>query len=101
MFSVCEKACDQCLFSKDRIVSAARVREILSGCAREDKHFTCHKASIAGRDVCCRAFYDTRSTNLIRIARRLNAVRFVNPATGRSTTPSNDTSALGDTGGAK
>lgn len=82
-FNVCEKSCDQCLFSKDRIVSAARVREILSGCARNDQHFTCHKATMEGRDVCCRSFYDTRSTNLIRIAQRLRMVRFVDPKTGK------------------
>jgi hypothetical protein len=81
-FQVCEKPCDQCLFSKDRIVSAKRVREILSDCKRKDTHFVCHKASIAERDVCCRTFFDTRNSQMIRIAARLNMVRFVDPSTG-------------------
>ena len=82
-FQVCEKPCDQCLFSKDRIVSAARVREILKDCKQQDTHFVCHKASIAGREVCCRTFYDTKTSNLIRIMQRLNGIRFVDPATGK------------------
>lgn len=82
-FKVCEGACDQCLFSKDRIVSAGRVREILAECARDDTHFICHKASIADRDVCCRAFYDTRDSQMIHIAGRLNMIEFVDPATGK------------------
>lgn len=85
MFEVCEKPCDQCLFSKDRVVSAARVRQILTECKRDDMHFICHKASLEGREACCRGFYDTRDTNLIRIAQRLGAIRFVDSATGRAT----------------
>lgn len=82
-FQVCEKPCDQCLFSKDRIVSEARMREILAGCARDDKHFVCHKATIAGRDVCCRTFFDTRDAQIIRIAGRLGMIEFVDPTTGK------------------
>jgi hypothetical protein len=82
-FQVCEGKCDQCLFTKDRIVSAARMRNILQGCRQQDIHFVCHKASIAGRDVCCRGFYDTQTSQMIRIAERLNMVEFVDPATGR------------------
>lgn len=85
-FQVCEGKCDQCLFSKDRIVSAERVREILAECEEQDTHFTCHKATIEDRHVCCRGFYDTRTSQGIRIAQRLGMVEFVNPATGRPTT---------------
>jgi hypothetical protein len=88
-FMVCEKPCDQCLFSKDRIVSAERVREILAECERDDVHFTCHKATIAGRDVCCRTFYDTRTSKSIRFAEWLGLEpKFVDPATGRPFAPS-------------
>lgn len=76
-FKVCDKPCNQCLFSKDRIVSAQRVREILNDCKREGRHFTCHKATMQGRDVCCRSFYDTRTSNMARIAQRLRMVEFV------------------------
>lgn len=74
---VMETACDQCLFSKNRIVPAARVRQILKECERDDTHFVCHKATIAGRDVCCRTFYDTRTSKGIRFAQWLGVVKFV------------------------
>lgn len=82
MLKVCEGKCDQCLFSENRIVSGKRMKEILNDCRRQDAHFTCHKASIEGKDVCCRGFYDTQTSNLIRIMQRLNGIQFVDPATG-------------------
>lgn len=81
-FQVCEGKCDQCLFTPQRIVSAARMRGILNECRQQDIHFVCHKASIAGRDVCCRGFYETQTSQMIRIAQRLNMVEFVDPTTG-------------------
>lgn len=77
MFKVCDKPCDQCLFSKDRIVSAARMKQILKDCRESDSHFICHKATIAGKDVCCRGFYDTQTSQGIRIAQRLRMVEMV------------------------
>jgi hypothetical protein len=76
-FLVMHKQCDQCLFSKRRIVSAARAKDVLRDCARRGVHFICHKAD--DKDVCCRGFFERRSTNLIRIAGRLGLLRFVNP----------------------
>lgn len=72
-FKVCAEPCAQCLFSKDRIVPAARMRQILADCKRDDAHFICHKTD----NVCCKGFYDSRDTNLTRIAQRLNMVEFV------------------------
>jgi hypothetical protein len=77
VFKVYEAKCDQCLFSKDKIVSNARRAEVLRECKRMDSHFICHKASMNREDVCCRGFFDTHSTNLIRIAGRLGAIEFV------------------------
>jgi len=78
-FKVREKQCDQCLFSVSRIVSLKRMREIVKDCTLSNSHFICHKATIEGKDVCCRGFYDTQGykTNIIRIAERLKAVEFV------------------------
>ena len=76
-FKVCEKKCEQCLFSDNRIVSKTRMALIIKDCKKNDEHFICHKATIAGSNVCCRGFFDTQSTNLMRIAQRLNAVEFV------------------------
>jgi hypothetical protein len=77
---VCEKQCDQCLFSPNRIVSKARMAEILRGCRRNDTHFVCHKGSLTGNDeLVCRGFFDTQSSQLIRIAGRMNMIEFVPP----------------------
>lgn len=73
MFKVCATQCNQCLFSKDRIVSAARVREVLEDCARKDTHFICHKTD----DTYCKGFYDTRTSQLMRIAGCMNMIKFV------------------------
>lgn len=77
MFKVKEECCNQCLFSKDKIVSNKRRQQILKGCRNEDSHFICHKATIEGKDACCRAFYDTQDSQMIRISQRLNMVEFV------------------------
>jgi hypothetical protein len=77
MFKVCEKKCNQCLFTNDRIVDATRMRAILADCAKRDTHFNCHKASINGEEVCCRGFYEARTSNTMRMAQRLNMVQMV------------------------
>lgn len=77
MFQVTEERCDQCLFSKDKIVSDSRRKEVLNDCSSNDSYFICHKATIAGRDVCCKGFYETQTCNVIRIAQRLDFVQFV------------------------
>jgi len=77
VFKVYETKCDQCLFSKDRIVSNSRRVEVLAECKRRDSHFICHKATLLNQDVCCRGFFDTQTSQLIRIAGRLGAIEFV------------------------
>jgi hypothetical protein len=86
MFDVMKERCDQCLYSDDKIVSDERRKSILASCRKNDAHFICHKATIEGKEACCRAFYDAnpQRTNLMRIAARLNAVRFVTIADLRS-----------------
>lgn len=78
MFKVRSEKCDQCLLSPSRIVSPDRAKEILNECGRKDTHFICHKASLSGKEVCCRGFYDANPhrTNLMRIADRLGVVQF-------------------------
>lgn len=77
MFQVTERKCSQCLFSPNKIVSDERRRDVLDECRRKDSYFICHKSSIARGEVCCRGFYDTQNSQMMRIARRLNAVEFV------------------------
>lgn len=78
MFKVKKECCNQCLFSKDKIVSNKRRQEILNSCRTGDHYFICHKATIEKQDICCRSFFDTQTSNLIRISERLNAIEFVN-----------------------
>ena len=77
MFKVKKECCDQCLFSENKIVSNKRRQEILNNCRQNDSHFTCHKATIDNEDICCHDFYQTQSSNMIRISQRLNMVEFV------------------------
>lgn len=83
MFEVINEKCNQCLFTKDRIVSEKRMREVLADCARSDTHFVCHKSSIAGGgNACCRGFYDRaiatgKAPQFMRIAQRLDMVKFI------------------------
>lgn len=64
--------CDQCLYGPNRIVSKARFQDILSEIEGRDCHFICHKATIVGRDVCCRGDWDVRGGGKVaRIAKWL------------------------------
>lgn len=76
-FAVYENRCDQCLFSKDKIVGDARRKELLKSCEKSGTYFQCHKASLAGDDVCCRGFYDAEGSSIVQIAKRLGVVKFV------------------------
>lgn len=75
--NVKKKCCDQCLFTDNKIVSDKRKNQLIKECVINDTHFICHKASLKGENTCCRGFYDNYDSQLIRIAKRLNAVNFV------------------------
>lgn len=74
---IAKERCKNCLLGPDALVSPAQVKAHLQKCARDDSHFICHRASMKGEDICCRGFYDTRTTNLIRVMGRLGAIEFV------------------------
>lgn len=82
-FLVQNKRCDQCLFSANRIVSLTRFKSILRDCERRDSHFNCHKGQTTddekfkGLSVCCRGFFEKKSTNAIRVMGRLGLIKFV------------------------
>lgn len=77
MLEVKKEPCSQCLFSKERIVSNARRKDILKECQRKDTHFNCHKETIKGNECVCSGFFTSCSSNMIRIAGRLNMIKFV------------------------
>lgn len=84
-FLVMNEACDQCLFSKDRIVDGKRMKQLLTEIVREGKYFVCHKSTIAGYsdptadDVCCHDFYENYPdiSAAARFARHYGLIRFV------------------------
>jgi hypothetical protein len=78
MFEVMKEKCNECLYSPNRVVSIARRKEILRDCKQRNSHFICHKSSIEGGGACCRGFYESSSTNMIRIAQRLGMIKEVN-----------------------
>lgn len=85
---VAEAPCDECLFSKGRLVSERRKRAILRQCYDSGTYFICHKATLAGRAVICHNFpksTDGGGNQAIRVAQFFNVIRYVDPATGRPT----------------
>ncbi len=79
MMKVSDKCCGQCLMSKNKIVSESRKNQIIKDAVATQSYFVCHKATINGDDVCCRGFYEKlgQHSQMIRIAQRLNCVKFV------------------------
>lgn len=78
-FKVYKEYCNNCLLSPDRIVSPQAAKEIIKDCTNEQSYFVCHKASMKDKEVCCKKFYDElgHTSQMIRIAERLNAIEFV------------------------
>jgi hypothetical protein len=92
-FQVCAEKCDECLFSKRRLVGGRRVKELVDAAIERDAHFICHKHSVRSllsggqisekrANVCCRAYYDEIGDRVlvIRLARMLGIVVFVDQA---------------------
>jgi len=71
------KCCGKCLFGSNKIVSDERKQSILDDCTENDTHFVCHEGTIAGEDICCRAFFEQHTTNMLRISQRLHMLEFV------------------------
>lgn len=76
---VMNQQCNECLFSKNKVVSDERRHEIIKECLKSGKYFICHKATIKGQDVCCRAYWDKFKDefNLGRIVQRCGGPTFV------------------------
>jgi hypothetical protein len=82
---VADKPCDECLFSKNRIVEEPTKQQILDQCWRGGTYFICHKATLAGRDVICHQFAKSAQgagNTAIRVAQFFGCIRYVDPATG-------------------
>ena len=74
-----ERCCNQCLFTKNKIVSDERRAEILEDCEKNNSHFMCHKATIKGLNVTCHAFYKQKTNPQISaLFESMGQVDFVN-----------------------
>lgn len=82
-FLVAEKRCDQCLYSSAKIVGDERRADVLESCRRTGSYFLCHKATIHGRAVVCRGFFDAEPNQACQVAERLGLVEFVDPLARR------------------
>jgi len=72
------KCCNQCLFSKNKIVSDECKDQILADCKKENNHFTCHKATIAGKIATCHAFYKQKTNrHLSKLLESMGEIQFV------------------------
>lgn len=73
------KPCDQCLFSKNKIVTDESKVKVLADCARNDSHFECHKGTLVGRKIVCAGFAKRGTSQMLQIAQRLRAIVIVDP----------------------
>lgn len=78
---VMSEQCNQCLFSKHRIVSGARMKEVIQECLSHDTHFQCHKGTIAHEDIACKGFVDTYGYDVlpVRVALMFNLIEYIDP----------------------
>jgi len=74
-----KEKCNECLFTKNRIVSVERYKELIQDCLERDKRFICHKSTINGESICCRWFYDVHGKDVlpIRLAKLLWIEEFI------------------------
>lgn len=79
MLKVYKECCKNCLLSVDSIVSPARRKDIIRGCVKKQTHFICHKASMDGKEILCKTFFDKLGhySQMVRIAERLNMIECV------------------------
>jgi hypothetical protein len=78
MFKVMKERCAECLYGPDKIVSNARRKQLLNELECKDSHFICHKATMVGKDVCCRGDWEQRGGGKVgRFADWLQMVEFV------------------------
>jgi hypothetical protein len=76
-FKVMSRACDQCLFSKERIVSGERAAEVIRKTRERNCHFICHKSD----DTACHEHHKLGIGQMSRIAERMGFVTWIDPET--------------------
>lgn len=78
MIKIQKTKCDQCLFTKNRIVTLERAKEAVKDILDNDSYFCCHK-SMDNNDVCCRGFWDAHKNDfsLGRLLQHLHIIIFI------------------------
>lgn len=81
-FRICAERCDECLFSKDKIVSERRKKEVIRDARQGQGYFICHKVSLRDQNGCCRGFFDSYGYDIqiYQIASRLGFVIWIDAA---------------------
>lgn len=78
----CSEKCDQCLFSKNKIVSDERKKEILQDLKERKMHFFCHKGTLEGENIICYGSMEAgHNKELFRDANTLGMLVPVDPKT--------------------
>lgn len=78
ILKVCDKMCNQCLYTSKAIVDEQRKAEI-QGDQDPNHWFICHKATLKGKKVMCRGYYEANKDGLfIKLAEKLGRISFVN-----------------------
>lgn len=80
--AVMRKSCDQCLFTKRRVVPLARKEQIVRETLACDTHFECHKGTIAREHIVCAGWAKRYDSQGLQIARRLSLVVLVDGPEG-------------------
>ena len=76
---VSSKVCDECLYSKHKIVEDETKRAVLDECKRTGKYFICHKFTLKNKAAVCRGFFNVERNATCQVAERLGLVVYVDP----------------------
>lgn len=77
---VASDKCDACLLSPQRLVSGQRAAEIVRATKDEPgATFTCHKGTLSGEDMICRAWYDkfAKDDPILQLAESMGVIQEV------------------------
>ena len=79
VFQVVSHRCSECLFTPEKIVDDHRKQVIIEQAVENNNYFTCHQAMLAGRELCCRGFFDEHKYDSLvtRLAAQLNLIEFI------------------------
>lgn len=65
MLHVMEHPCNECLFSKNKIIEENAKESLIEECLKKDMYFICHKATIIGKDYVCKGFWDRYKSDVV------------------------------------